>query len=216
MTDRWREFQVRPGRTEERATVGIVAAILGLALAGLVLPVQQWMMVGSSPSFAFQIWRPLAFAFTSAGLINAAITSAVLYFMGRGLETVIGSANYLALFVLSGLGGATAMVVFGPAAALSGSTCGLFGIIAGYAVHKYRHGEDVRPDIILLAFFIIWGITAGANDWTGDIGAIITGAFFGYVFSYSPWRDRERRVTLAAIGIVSVCMVAVFAVWVYA
>lgn len=213
MTDRWREFQVRPSRSDEQATVGIVIAILAVAVAGLVLPVQKWLMIGSSPSFAFEIWRPLLFAFTSAGILNAVITSAVLYFMGRGLESVIGTWNYLALFVLSGLGGATAMVLLGPSASLSGSTFGLFGIIAGYAVHKHRNGMDVRPDIILLAFFIVWGITAGARDWTGEIAAILTGALVGYVFSYSPWKVRKQRMTMASLAITGVCLALVLGVW---
>lgn len=216
--DRWREYRIAPGRVTYPATIGVIVTMAVVFLAGLATAVSQYLWVGSSTAIRFEYWRPLLYAVTTGGLLQLAINAGVLYLMGRGLETTMGTWNFLALFVLSGLGAATALILAGPLVAYGGSFSAILGIIAAYAVFKYQARQDIRGDIVLLALLIVWGVVAGGfslrGQWVGDVGAVVLGAGVGAVYAYSPWRSRTRRLIIGYAALTVVCLGVITLVWV--
>lgn len=217
--DRWREYRVVPRRAQYRATVGVIAGTAVIYLVGLVAPVvTQYLWVGSSPGIRFEYWRPILYSLTTDGLLQLFINGVALYLMGRGLESTMGTWNFLILYLLSGLGAATTLILAGPFAAFGGSFAAILGIISAFAVFKYQAHQDIRGDIVLIALLIVWGLVAGGfslrGEWIGDIGGVVLGAGVGAVYAYSPWRLRTRRLTIGYVALALVCLAVVTIAWV--
>jgi rhomboid protease GluP len=213
MNDRWSEHQIRPSRSATPAAIALAAVTLALALASMVGPVGYWLAAGAHPQFAFQIWRPLLYALTTGSILQAIINAVFLLLIGRSLEPMLGSLDFAAVYLLAGLGGATALSVTGVPVSVSGSICGIFGILAAMAVIKYLSHQDIRGDIIFIALFVIWGILTGAKDWTADIGAVIVGALVGWIWIRTRWASR-RRAWLSYAAVALVCFLILVFCWV--
>lgn len=214
MGDRWVEHPIRPGRSDSPASIVLAAATLAVAVLSNVLPLAGWLAAGASPYFDFQVWRPLLYGLTTGSILQGIINGVFLVLVGRSLEPVLGSVDFAAVYLLSGLGGATALSLTGVPASFSGAICGIFGILAAMAVIKHLEHQDVRGDIILITLFVIWGILAGARDWTADIGAILVGAVIGWVWARNRWAAR-RRSRIAYAIITGVCLAALVVTWVW-
>lgn len=214
MGDRWTEYRIRPGRSDSPASIVLAAVTLAVAVASRFLPLELWMAAGASPAFDFQVWRPLLYAVTTGSILQGVINGVFLVLVGRALEPVLGSLEFATVYLLAGLGGATALSLVGVPASFSGSICGIFGLLAATAVIKHLDRQDVRGDIILIALFVIWGIVAGAQDWPADIGAVVVGAAVGWVWAKSQWANRSRsRIAYAIVA--AVCLVALVLTWIY-
>ncbi|CAI9399670.1 MULTISPECIES: rhomboid family intramembrane serine protease [Aestuariimicrobium] len=213
MSHQRQDFRFSTAPAENRVTLALVGAVVLVAVACSFTPLAQYLVVGSHPALAWEFWRPVLYAFTSSGLIQAAINGVILYLMGRGLENELGGAHLAGAFVLCGLGGATAMTVLGPPVALDGAICGVFGIVAGYAVLKYRAQHDIRADIILLTLMVVYSIVVGSQNWIGELGGIAVGVGLGALFAYSPWSKRASRLKLGAIGVALLCLALMGATW---
>lgn len=213
MSNQRQDFRFTTAPTENRVTLALVGAVVVVALACMVSSVESWLVVGSHPALAWEFWRPLLYAFTSAGLLQAAINALILYLMGRGLENELGGRYLAGAFVLCGLGGATAMTLVGPPVALNGAICAVFGIVAGYAVLKHRSGMDIRADIILLALMVVYSIVGGSQNWIGELGGIVVGVGLGALYAYSPWTKRSSRLRLGAVGVAVLCLGLLAARW---
>ena len=214
MSDRWREISVAPRRSQGEGTIAFLIATAALYLVTMT----SWraaslLATGSSGSFAYEYWRPLLFGLTTSSFLQLIINGVCLWFMGAQFEDSLGRANYLVLLLLSGLGGATALTLAGPAAALGGSTFCIFGLIAAYAVHLQHARMDYRGQVALLVLLVLWGVLAGGNMWIGDIGAITVGGAVGAVYVRSPWRDRNRHLALGYAVIAVLCLGALTAKW---
>lgn len=214
MGDRWAEYRIGPGRSDSPASIVLAAVTLAVAVASRFLPLEVWMAAGASPAFDFQVWRPLLYAITTGSILQAVINGVFLVLVGRGLEPVLGSLEFATVYLLAGLGGATALSLVGVPASFSGSICGIFGLLAATAVIKHLDRQDVRGDIILMALFVIWGIVAGAQDWPADIGAVVVGAAVGWVWAKSQWVNRSRARLAYAI-VAAVCLVVLVLTWIY-
>ncbi|AZZ39816.1 rhomboid family intramembrane serine protease [Acidipropionibacterium jensenii] len=210
--DRWSEHRIRPSGAQIPAAIALAAVTVVISVVSMVGPVGYWLAAGASPQFDFQVWRPLLFALSGGSILQAVINAAFLILVGHSLEPMLGSIDFAVVYLLAGLGGATALSVTGVAASLSGSICGVFGILAAMAVIKYLQHQDIRGDIILIALLVIWGILAGSRDWTAGIGAVVVGALVGWVWNRARWASRTR-VWLSYAAVALVCLVVLVLTW---
>ncbi len=213
MNDRWVEHRIRPSRSATPAAISLAIATLVVSVASMFGPVALWLAAGASPQFDFQVWRPLLYSLTGGSILQGVINAVFLILIGRGLEPLLGSLDFAAVYLLAGLGGAAALSVSGVAYSFSGSICGVFGILAAMAVIKYLQHQDIRGDIILIALFVIWGILAGARDWTADIGAVLVGALTGWIWTRTRWTSRGR-VWLSYAAVALVCLAVLVVTWI--
>ncbi len=94
--------------------------------------------------------RLLTSMFLHIGLIHLAFNSYALFIVGQDVERLYGSARFLLIYFLSGLGGSLASFVFGAggiSAGASGAIFGLFGAsIAYFYLHRETFGPHRQPD----------------------------------------------------------------------
>jgi membrane associated rhomboid family serine protease len=215
---------VRSPRTSFGAALtvhgGLVTKILvGLVIAIYVLDLISQGMLSNVLAMSNllvldgQYWRLITYGFTSRGLLNTAFIALILWFVGRPLEEMLGGWRFGLLYVLSGFGGATLLYVVGSPelAAIGGASAAVIGLLAVNGVIKRRRGEDIRPDIGLLAILVLLNFVVGFGGlgWVAQIGGIVVGGLSGIALVYP---SRTRRPQLQVIGllvVVAACLAAV-------
>ncbi|MER5420721.1 rhomboid family intramembrane serine protease [Streptosporangium roseum] len=160
-------------------------------------------------------WRLISGAFLhmplssgSFALTHILFNMWALYAIGPELERRLGSLRFLALYLLSALGGSVAIYLFGTVAVgASGAIYGMFGAL--FVVSK-KLGYDARGVLWLIGInaaitFIIPNIS-----WQGHLGGLITGAIVGGILAYAPPKSRNavQWGGCVAVLVVLVAMVA--------
>ncbi|WP_433248433.1 rhomboid family intramembrane serine protease [Streptosporangium sp. CA-135522] len=112
-----------------------------------------------------------------------------LYVIGPQLERGLGSARFLALYLLSALGGSVAVYLFGIAAVgASGAIYGMFGAL--FVVAK-KLGYDARSVLLLIGVNTVLTFVFPGISWQGHLGGLVVGALVGGIFAYAPPKSRN-------------------------
>nr|WP_239579911.1 rhomboid family intramembrane serine protease [Microlunatus panaciterrae] len=191
--------------------MGVLAGayVLNLISSGLVA---NLLVLANFRVYGGEYWRLLTYGFSTYGLLHLLMSGLVLWIAGRTLEAVLGRWRFLALFVLSGLGGATGLFVFGPPELVAvGASAAVVGLLAANGIVKLRAGEDIRGDIGLLVLLLLYSFVMGFGGylWIGQLGGMAVGALTGYVLAFAP---RDRRTTVQALGLAGVAVLCAAAV----
>ena len=131
-------------------------------------------------------WRYLSAVFVHANLLHVGMNSWVLASVGLRVESELGKARFVMLFVLSGvLGFLTGDVYYGFMGAggvgASGSIFGLFGAAIGVA---YARRDPTWKQLLLQN--VVWLVILSLLDRTNNaahVGGLATGALLGFLFS---------------------------------
>jgi rhomboid protease GluP len=167
----------------------------------------------------FRLITPI---FIHAGLLHLMLNSYALWVVGIQVEKLYGSARFLLIYLLSGVGG-VAGSYFGqefmprssdaPSVGASGAIFGLFGVLA-VAGFKYRHElppairraitAGVLPVIVINLFI---GFSIPFIDNSAHIGGLLTGAALTLIIPYiAPGRE---RVSKTGMLIIAVCLAVI-------
>ena len=160
-----------------------------------------------------QVWRLVSYAFLSRGLINTLFVALILWGVGRPLEEQFGTARYLILYVLGGLGGATALFLAFPGYTISGGASpAAIGLIAVHTVIKLRRREDIKPDLglfgILIALNLVLG-GLGGPGWPSLVGGIVFGGLAAAALVFPGRARRSQLQVLGLVGVVVLCIAAI-------
>ena len=132
-----------------------------------------------------------------------------LIIVGPPLERLLGRVRYLAVYLLSALGGSVFFYftapVNEPALGASGAIFGLFG--AWFVVSR-RLKVDVRAIVFLIVLNLALPFVVGGIAWQAHVGGLLTGALVTAAYAYAP---RERRVMVQVGATVLVAAVLVVA-----
>jgi rhomboid protease GluP len=145
---------------------------------------------------------------------------AALWDFGRLAERLFGNWTFLALYLLAGVGGSTLSLLWHPAvnsAGASGAIFGVFGMLAGYLLHKElgvpmtvikRHWGVTLP---FIGYNLFIGATVPGIDNAAHVGGLVAGFVMGYALarpldpdirSFSP----GRIGALAAVAAVCIAL----------
>ncbi|MCF6526336.1 rhomboid family intramembrane serine protease [Streptomyces sp. JJ36] len=156
-----------------------------------------------------QWWRLLTSAFLHEEIWHIAMNMLALWFLGPPLESALGRARFLTLYLLSALGGsALTYLVAAPAQASLGASGAIFGLFGATAVLVRRLRYDMRPIVVLLAINLVFTFTWANIAWEAHIGGLVAGALIAYAMVHAP---RERR-TLVQYGTCAAVLLVILAV----
>lgn len=188
------------------ATVVLMIAIAVVGVMDLVARGIGSRLVGFSAHAieSGQVWRLVTGILVAGGLLNLLISLLFLWLVGRSVEAEIGRWRMLAVMALSGVGASTALLLFYPVDWWPLTFAAILGLLAAVAVMKFKFGEDVRGDLILLGLMVAFSVVTGSvAGWVSQLGAIAAGAAAGAVLAYAP-RANQTRWQVIGLGTVAV------------
>ena len=208
-----------------RVTFGIIAVCV-------VVYVLQWLIPGqvvyeqfaynnvfATPQYgAFEPWRMLTAAFLHSpdSLLHIILNMYTLWIFGQALEPLLGRARFLALYLISAVGGSVGYLLLNPVlvpgqglvgvVGASGAIFGLFG--AMLLVQRHRGGET-RQLWVLIAINGVIGFLIPQIAWQAHLGGLITGGLCAAVLAYTPRGPRQRLLQAAGLAAVLALLIAV-------
>lgn len=163
-----------------------------------------------------EMYRLLSSAFLHFGLTHIAFNMLALYFVGPPLELALGRVRFIALYLLSALGGSVLVYLLTFNALTAGASGAVFGLFGATFVVGKRLNMDTRSVLMIiglnLAFTFVYPLISSQNiSWQGHIGGLVTGAVVAAAFAYAP---RQQRTLVQAGATVAVLVLFVaLVVW---
>lgn len=160
----------------------------------------------------FQPWRLLTVLLVHDGIWHIGLNMLALWMLGRSLEPLLGHVRFLALYLISGLGGSVAIALLGfdiPTVGASGAIYGLFGalLVIGRHIGANITGIAVILGINLVISFVPLLFGQSFVSWQGHLGGLIAGALVGVIFA----RTRRRTQRPLQIGLLIALTVGLLA-----
>ncbi len=156
-------------------------------------------------------WRLLASCFLHGGPIHLLFNSMALIQAGRIGEEVYGRAQYLCLYVITGVAGNYLAIAFG--SRVVGASGAIFGLIAALAVYGYRRtdtlGRSLRQDMV---YWLLYGLAMSffpGISMAAHAGGAVAGAALAFVLQdQEHLRQSFTRTRLAqACGVVAFLLI---------
>lgn len=191
--------------------IGINVVVFGLqmVISGLT---DQLMYAGifTSPFGPAEPWRMLtsAFAHSPTFIGHIAFNMYALYICGRVLEPMLGRSRFLALYLVSALGGSVAvLLISSPLSPVVGASGAVFGLFAALFVLMRSRGIPVVQIGILMAINLAIGFIFPGISWEAHVGGLVVGAASAAVFAYAP--KGPKRSAMQWIGTVLLVLLLV-------
>jgi membrane associated rhomboid family serine protease len=133
-----------------------------------------------------------------------------LILVGPALERLLGRLRFLALYVLSALGGAVMFYFLAPVNELGlGASGAIFGLFGAWFVVSRRLRVDSRAIIFLIVLNLVISFTVAGIAWQAHVGGLITGGLLAAAYAYAPRSHRALVQITATVAVVAVLVIAV-------
>ena len=177
--------------------IGICLAVFGLQLT---VPGFQDRIAFVPAYGQSEPWRFLTSAFAHGGITHIAFNMYALWVMGTYLEPMLGRARYVAIYLLSALGGSVMYLLLStpPTAAevatgdygmwwtgavgASGAVFGLFGV---FLVLQRRLGRSAAGMYVIIGINAVIGFVIPNIAWQAHLGGFLTGAAAAAAIAYT-------------------------------
>jgi membrane associated rhomboid family serine protease len=184
--------------TQVLVGVNIVLYLVMLAHSSLQY---DWAMLGNGVARG-QWYRLVTSAFlppgSGLGLLDIAFNMWALLIVGPALERQLGAVRYLAVYLLSAIGGSVSFYFLAPPGeGALGASGAIFGLFGAWFVVARRLGLDARGVVFLIVINLALGFVVPYIAWQAHIGGLVTGGVLTAAYVYAP-RQRRTAVQLAA------------------
>jgi membrane associated rhomboid family serine protease len=145
------------------------------------------------------------------GILDIVFNMWALIFVGPALEGLLGRLRFLAVYLLSAVGGGV-MYYFlaAPNAPAVGASGAIFGLFGAWFVVSRRLRLDTRGIVALiainLALSFFWHTTIA---WQAHIGGLLTGAVLTAAYAYAPRKNRVALQVLATVAVIVLLVIAI-------
>jgi membrane associated rhomboid family serine protease len=136
-------------------------------------------------------WQIITSVFTHQQVLHIGFNMVALYFLGPMLEQVLGRTRFLALYLVSGIAGSAAIMLFAdPHSQSLGASGAIFGLMGALAVIALKVHGQVQTILMWIGLNLVFTFTVGGISWQAHIGGLVTGALLGAVMVYAPRKNR--------------------------
>ncbi|MFF2298904.1 rhomboid family intramembrane serine protease [Arthrobacter sp. efr-133-R2A-120] len=203
------------------ATGRPLATYILIGLCALVY-VLQWLIPGdvverqlffvsgyATPQYgAFEPWRMLtsAFVHSQGFVLHIVLNMYMLWIFGQVLEPVLGRIRFLAVYLLSAIGGSVGFLLLTPVipgTAVEGASGAIFGLFGALLVVQSRRGGDTRQLWILIAINGVIGFVVPGIAWQAHLGGLVTGGLCAAVIAFAPRGPRQALLQTAGLALVA-------------
>lgn len=191
----------------------------------VLLYVLQWLLPGEAvyQQFAFanvfadrEPWRMLTAAFlhSQSFLLHIVLNMYTLWIFGQALEPLLGRVRFLAVYLLSAVGGSIGFLLLTPdrpVIGVVGASGAIFGLFGAMLVVQRHRGGETRQLWVLIAINGAIGFFVQGIAWQAHLGGLITGGLAAAAIAYAP-RGKNQGL-LQAGGLVLVTALLAITTW---
>jgi membrane associated rhomboid family serine protease len=135
-----------------------------------------------------------------------------LILVGPALERMLGRVRFLAVYLLSALGGSVLFYFFAaPAQPALGASGAIFGLFGAWFVLSRRLRLDSRAIVFLIVLNLAISFAVPSIAWQDHVGGLITGALLTAAYAYAPRKQRTLIQLSATVVILAILVIAVLA-----
>ncbi len=202
--------------------INIVLYIVELARPGLA---NDWAMLGQARITAGgplegvaqgQWYRLITSAFlpppglSGLGPLDIAFNMWALILVGPPLERLLGRVRFLAVYLVSALGGSVMFYFLGaPNVEALGASGAIFGLFGAWFVVARRLRLDSRWIVAVVVLNLVIGFVVPNIAWQAHLGGILAGGLLTAAYAYAPRQNRVLIQVSATAGLVAIMIVAV-------
>jgi membrane associated rhomboid family serine protease len=167
---------------------------------------------------AGQWYRLLTSAFVAPtggtfGFADILFNMWALVVVGPQLERMLGGVRFLAIYLLSAIGGGVFLYyLVAPNQAALGASGAVFGLFGAWFVVARKQGTDSRGIIGLIAINLFIGFVVHGIAWQDHIGGLVVGVLITAAYAYAPRANRTLIQVAATVGMLAV-LIAATALW---
>ena len=218
-----------PGWVTSAKNSPVTATLIGINV--LLFIVQYlWSPLFQYLAFTPQIgtvqpYRMLTTTFLHAGFFHLLFNMLMLAILGNSIERAFGWWRYLAIYLLSALGGSVAIVGWVLAQpgtwvqATVGASGAIYGLFGAIFVAQRRAGMSTTSIVILLVVNLIYGFTVPGISWQAHIGGFVAGllvsSLYLGVFDWTRGKSVAIKTTWAIIATVAMLAALAGLTWLF-
>lgn len=154
-------------------------------------------------------WRLFSCMFVHVGLLHIGFNMWVLVNVGRMVERIFGNLPFALLYLLSGVGGSLASLIYYPTKVSAGASGAIFGVFGGLLgiliIERHRFPAFIfhalkRFAVSFVGINVLIGFTVPFIDNAAHIGGLVTGLVCGMVLRRSLPAAGEQAVDESAFS----------------
>ncbi len=167
---------------------------------------------GTIPVVQFgRIWTLISASFLHGGILHIIFNMMALYQLGPFILHEFGFYRFINLYILTGVAGFAASVLFGVPFTIgaSASICGLIGAILYYGKSRSGYyGQAIFQQAMgWVAGLVVFGlIIGGINNWAHG-GGILSGILLGFLMGYKENKPETAWIKLLAYACILITVV---------
>ncbi|GGH44494.1 rhomboid family intramembrane serine protease [Microbacterium album] len=200
----------RPVVTNWIVAITGAAFLLNLLLTPLGFGLQPWLAFYAPrlyPQFgSFEPWRLVSVTLVHSGFLHVALNLLSVWIIGRLLEPTIGRWRFLALYLISAVGGSVAVALLSFNTPVVGASGALFGMLGALVVIGRQLGGNVTGVLIILGINLAVGFVFGGISWEAHVGGLIAGLLVGLIFARTRRADQFRAQAWLLAGLTAVLL----------
>lgn len=136
-------------------------------------------------------WRFLtaAFAHSPSGFMHIAFNMFALWITGQYLEPLLGRLKFLALFLISAIGGSVGVLLMSETPTV-GASGAVFGLFAAVLVLNRHLGRETGSIVAVLGINAVLGFVLPNIAWQAHLGGAITGTLLAVALALTAPKGR--------------------------
>jgi membrane associated rhomboid family serine protease len=153
------------------------------------------------PFTEFQPWRMLTALFLHGSFLHILFNMYSLLIFGPILEHALGRWRFLALYLLSGLGGSIAVLLIAPGIAVVGASGAIFGLLGAFFVIQRKLGGNSLQLVIVIGLNLVIGFVIPSIAWQAHVGGLVVGGLVAFVFLRTRAAEKRNEQLLLLFGV---------------
>ncbi|MFT3716495.1 MAG: rhomboid family intramembrane serine protease [Gordonia sp. (in: high G+C Gram-positive bacteria)] len=197
----------------------IVFVVCMIQAGGTDLSASTWMQKGAlitGDGLHHEYWRLLTSGFLHWSVMHVAINMISLFLIGRDLERFFGPARYLAVYLISLLGGSGAvMLLTTEHKATAGASGAIYGLMGALLVVVLLAKQSPNQVIAVIVVNLVLSVSLPNISIWAHVGGLV----FGMLATLAIYRlplilapDRRTASAVAAVGWAGIAALAVLAI----
>ncbi|GLY67590.1 rhomboid family intramembrane serine protease [Amycolatopsis taiwanensis] len=171
----------------------------------------DWVLWPRAIAGADQWWRLVTSGFLHYGPIHIGVNMIALWVLGQDLERLLGKGRFIAVYLVSLLGGAVSVYLFDDSnRATAGASGAIYGLLGGILVVVLRLRLNPMPAIATIVLNLIITVSIPNISLLGHLGGLVVGALITAAIVYAPV---NRRLAWQAASMVVLVVALVALVW---